>query len=1063
MKRLFILQAAVAAILVFGLVIVTGRLVQLAGPALAWDLSGRAPTTLPAPLANWLGSLKGNVDATLFVSDRSRMPSHLQDVEETTRALLEAMAAASDGRFTYRVMDPDRSGIAGARYAAARRVSPIRVRRVIDDAESQAEIWSSLVIAQPGRARRYDVLIQGIENAHLPYLGSLVAAHLRTDIPQASFALAAPAGFSEMPRFLSQHGPVVEVDVDRGAEIPADVDILFWLEPANVTPRHLASLRRFLASGRTVVLAGSPYRVEYSDAGDGDSADVRFQAQPKGDAWTRLLEPFGLQPLPDLVMDRNSSAALVMVDGRRRPVAAPFHLRNLPTFRDHRPFRTPARGGLSFVAPGPLQIDPQRVAAAGYEAHVAATTTERAWVRAMPETEFGLADLTTDLIAPKQNLMVLLTPQDPWAGRLLVLAASSPFRDGMISQSGFGHTVFLTDLARTFAHPQELIGRNVERYTPAALPALSDGGRIAWRLVIVALLPSFWLLAGMRRLGQDAGIRWQPPQILQGRRSWVGIAVPIAGFVIWLLLRGPLSGLRADATTARLHTPSPLVLAELQRISGDLDAELIQSAPSALPPDIRVAGERLVDLLHEGGVSVRTLRVDRSVSMEGVTSFEVERVRKDTSVTTRIVSALRLSGGGQSTVIPKIDEQTGRHLDFLVAAALGRLQTGHPVVSVISDLPRLSPAEALEDYQKKGLSAPQGVDVYSRAKGLLTDYGYKIRHVSTRDPSLPQHSDAILWFQPRRNSTPILTQVSDHLGKGGHAIVALQHFNIQQRQYRGTGFETVHWPQPQFQDLDRYLRLFGVEQAREVLLDRTQHHLEIDTQVNRSAVREYNAQRVALPFLIRAVHANFSAQSPITRNLGDLLFVWGNRFRFYPDAMKAADMRAEVLVTTTANAWAYEWSGGWLPAEVFDEAINPHLPGPQALALSLEGRFPPVQAIRTEDAGMQLVPQDAVARGQLLLIGSSEMFKDEHLLKPGFAHDQLLLNSVAHSVYGPELATLQSRQGAAVHGFAVVDSVSRTIWRIVVIGAGPLLLGLFAAGQQQYRRRQRQAGTGSVL
>ena len=1053
MKRLFLLQAALAAILVLGLVVVSGRLIRLAGPA-TWDVAGRNPATLPADLSRWLAA--GNrLDATLFVSQRSRMPSHLQDVEETARVLLEAMADASRGAFTYRVIDPAHSGPAGAQYAASRRVSPIRVRRVIDDAESQTEIWSSLVLSRQGQPRRNDILIQGIENAHLPHLGALVAAHLQGDTPQASFVLSAPPGFAEMPRYLSQFGPVIEIDVDATAAIPHDVDILFWIEPGRVTQRHILAVRRFLASGRTVVLAGSPYHIRYQAAGP---TDVRFRAELSGDAWSRLLEPFGLRPLPDLVMDRNAAAAPVVVDGRLRDVAAPFHLRNLPAFRDFRPFRTPARGGLSFIGAGPLQIDPLRVAAAGYEAHVAATTTERAWVQALPTGDFGVQDLPPELIAPKQNLMVLLTPQDPWTGQLLVLASSSLFRDGIVSQAGFGHTVFLADLARTFAHPEQLVRQQVDRHIPQALAPLSGAARIGWRIVVVGLIPALWLLIATSRLIADSGLRWRRPA--RSRRAWLGAVVPGSVLVLWLLVRGPLADVRLDTTAAGLHTPSPQIIAELHQAT-DLHAELVLSAPSLLPAEIRGVARRVADLLDDGGVPLRVLQLDDNDGrVPDISTFEVESVRRDTAVTTRIYSALRLQQGDRTAIIPRLDGYTGQHLDFLLAAALRQLQRGAaPVLAVVSDLPRLSPAEALEDYQKKNLSAPQGVDVYSRAKSLLSDYGYDVRHVSPRDPVLPEQADAVLWFQPRRDSTPVLTLLSQHLGGGGHAIVAMQHFNIQQRQYRGTGFETVHWPQPQFQDFDRYLQLFGVEQVREVLFDRTRHHLEIDTQVNRSAVREYDAQRVALPFLIRAIGANFASASPLTRNLGDLLFIWGNRFRFDQAVLRAADMTAEVLVTTTSHAWAYDWRGGWLPPAVLDEDANVPLAGPQALVVSLHGRFPVVDAVRTEgDAGTQLVSRGtSTERGGLTLVGSSEMFKDEHLLTPGFAHDQLLLNTVADAVHGPALATLQGRHATATRGFAVASGTVRSVWRVVVIGGGPCLLGLMALWGQRRRRRRAES------
>ena len=388
MKRTFLLQALAGAVLLFGITVYAGRLLGAAGPDAHLDLGGRHPATVPAELRRLLRGLDGELTATLFVSGRERMPSHLREVEATARALLEEMEDAAGGRFSYRVIDPGLSGPAGARYAASRRASPIRVRRVVDDAESQAEIWSSLVFSREGKPRREDVLIQGIENAHLPHLARLVAARLSAgeSAPQASFALSAPPGYGKFPRYLSQHGPVVEIDVDAGGFIPRDVDVLFWLEPRRVTRQHIAALRRFLASGRTAVLAGSAYRVRYSA---GEEGEVRFRVEGMGGAWERLLEPFGLEPVADLLMDRNAGPVTVPVDGVEGEVEAPFHLRNLPAFRDFRPFRTPARGGLSFTAASPLRVDPRRVAAAGYQAHVAATTTEHAWVRPLPRGGFG--------------------------------------------------------------------------------------------------------------------------------------------------------------------------------------------------------------------------------------------------------------------------------------------------------------------------------------------------------------------------------------------------------------------------------------------------------------------------------------------------------------------------------------------------------------------------------------------------------------------------------------------------------------------------------------------------
>ena len=971
------------------------------------------------------------------------MPSHLRDVEETARALLEEMEDAAGGRFSYRVIDPGLSGAAGARYAASRRVSPIRVRRVVDDAESQAEIWSSLVFSRQGRPRREDVLIQGMENAHLPHLARLVTARLTAgeSAPQASFALSAPPGFGKFPRYLSQHGPVIEIDVDAGGFIPGDVDVLFWLEPRRVTRRHIAGLRRFLASGRTAVLAGSAYRMGYSA---GEEGEVRFRVEGMGSAWERLLEPFGLEPVADLLMDRNSGPVPVSVGGVQREVDAPFHLRNLPAFRDFRPFRTPARGGLSFTAASPLRVDPRRVAAAGYQAHVAATTTEHARVRPLPEGEFGLEDLAADLRVPKQSLMVLLTPEDPWAGQLLVLASASLFRDEILEQPGYGHAVFARDLARTFADPERLARLRVDRGLPAGLPPLSGGARVGWRLAVAGLVPLVWGILALRTLRGGVRPGGARHRAARGPALAAGAVVAVTA-AVFLALRGPLSGLSWDLTAAGVHTPDDSVVSDLRSRAGKLRAEIVLSPRSQLPPGVRDVTDRLrEDPLRRrgpgggapsgGGPGPRGARLRGGARLAGH-----ERDHRDPQRT------------GAAPGRPLDDDPPPRPAHRRPpglpprrgpeAARRGRA----PVVTVVSDLPRLSPAEAHEDYQKKGLSAPQGVDVYARAKELLRQYGYEVRHVPLREPVFPERPGAVIWFQPRRDSTPVLTWLSRHLAGGGHAVVAMQHFNIQQRQYRGTGFGTVHWPQPQFQDFDRYLELFGVEQVREVLMDRSRHHLELDTQVNRTAaVREYDPQRVALPFLIRALGANHTRSSPMTGRLGDLLFIWGNRFRVDAGALGEAGLREQVLATTTERAWSYDWNGGFLKEETLRETGG-YLPGRQSLALTLEGRFPAVEAVETEGGGtrLQVVPADGARDGWMLLLGSSEMFKNHRLFSPGFAHDQLLLNAAAMAALGARMAELQGRASAPARGFpgAGCGCARRRPagWRLAVIGGAPAL------------------------
>jgi hypothetical protein len=1040
-RRFFALQALVAFFLVIAIVAYATRVTQTLIPGVLFDPGARHASTLSHEMRSWVQNQRVPLTATLFLSADEQMPTHLKQVGPVTRQFLAALKDAVGASMQVRIIDPDRSGAQGAAYAASARVSPIRVRQVVEDQNSETTIWSSLVLSRPGHA---DVLMQGIEAEHLPHLQQWVLSHLLSTTRSPRFAVDLPKGYQQLAAHLAQHGPVYDASFTDSAMLPPDADLFVWVQPSQVTDAHIARLRSFLASGRSVVLAGSPYAIVHEDT-------TRFHAVDNGPAWANLLRAFGLFPVPDLLMDRNDGPVRVtMAGGEKVEIRAPYHLRNLPAFRDFRPLSVQARGGLAFAGAGALQIDTERLQGDGWQAHVAATTTQFATVNEIPMGSTPIDSLSQDLRVPKQNLMVLLTSHDPWAGQMLVLSAPTPFADMSLSQPGYGHGVFVRDLVRALANDDRLVQIDVHRQAAQAIAPTSSGERFLWRLLVIAGVPAVWLWVALRRLRKQGEVQFHLPRMNTSQLA------PALLLVLAWFAASPLNHWRIDLTADNRHSLTEAAIEALESIP-ELQLDLILSSAANLPPRLKRVIAQLQNALATADVELTVHTLDGTSSKAqqwtaaGIRPFAVQRVAHDTSRVARVISGLSLKNGQRQTVIPRLDEQTIPHLDFLLVSALERLQQGHrPKLTVVSDLPRLSPAEALEDFQKKGLSAPRGVDVYSQAKQMLEDYGYQIQHVSLREPQFPADSDAVLWFQPRRDASSITASFSQHLAQGGRAVVALQHYNIQQRQYRGAGFATVHWPQPQFQDLQRYLEIIGIDQPREVLMDRSQHALQLDTQVNRSATREYNAQQVALPFLLRVVAKQQASGDQLTRRLGDLLFIWGNRFHV-TDAMRG--LQVDTLVTTSDHAWAYDWRGGWLPPESFEPAS--YLPGAQPLVVRLRGRFPAVRAAR-DSSGARVFETTATTQseGQLVLIGSSEMFKDPHLRRPPFAHDQLLLNAVADAVYDDDLLRLQARTGGTHRGFQPPDQADRTAWRLAVTGLGPGLFGLLGLWRWGRRRWQ---------
>src|SRR6185503_17176335 len=159
--------------------------------------------------------------------------------------------------------------------------------------------------------------------------------------------------------------------------------------------------------------------------------------------------------------------------------------------------------------------------------------------------------------------------------------------------------------------------------------------------------------------------------------------------------------------------------------------------------------------------------------------------------------ALRLARGGREVVLAFPSARAFERTEFRLAFALERLGgRAAPKVAFASDVPRLSAAEAYE-YQKQGLFAPSGTDVFALARASLARNDLEVEHVNPRAPVMPEKSDVLVWLQPRRSIEPMMDVAIRHLVGGGKVVIAAQHFKLLSQQFRGAdAFAPKLWPQP---------------------------------------------------------------------------------------------------------------------------------------------------------------------------------------------------------------------------------------------------------------------------
>ncbi len=1038
-----------------------------------------------------LASLSEPVFVTYFASPADQMPSSMRQVERRVTDLLEALRAESPGRFDFQIVDPDtQPELAG--FAARRRVAPYRVKSVTRDAYSEETVWSSLSIALGDRP---EALLNGIGPESLPRLQATLVSWLDQlqEPRRARILLAGPDGFEELEDMLAERGEVIRVYPERGESL-SDADLFVWIQPRGASDEELASLDRFVEGGGSVFLAFQrlvlgPQSLVPVEGGAESSSPALVVSPNEGAA--AVLEHFGLEPVRGLVLDETCDS--VSFEGK--DARAPFVVRCIAPNQDFHVFKGQPNGTLLFAAPTPLALDDARLRSRGWNAAVLATTSDTTSIVDEPaQAPLAFSEMEQALRAeenavPKQPLLVALSHDDPWRGRVVVAGSTTPFENGLLHREHVAHPRLVDTILDELLSSERLVIANARIERPDPLPPLSLGERFVARALGVFAIPLLWALSALIAGGRGARAQLAARQ-RRALRPALGLALPfvlaaLTGFHPW----------RIDATAEdrNLIGPETRSIAARAGELGLIEVELVFSNRSELPPFHRSAHPRLEALLAElerAGAKLDVRRIvptdlgpegRRLLESRGIRSHESATADGDVTTVRRFFAAVALHRSGAEEVLAFPDERSFETLEYRLALALWILNGGKkPHVAFASDAPRLSAAEAYEEYQQRGLFAPKGSDVYSLAREVLRGAQVRVSHVNPRDPKLPEDIDVLVWLQPRRSIEPMIDAFVRFLVAGGRAMLAAQHFNIESLQHRGTDFELVYWPQPQSPDVEYlYFPELGIQLVREVLFDELATPITTETKIRgRHAGRDFERQTSALPFLIRAAAANFDSSALATRNLGDQAFVWANHLAWDETRLASLGIRARTLITTSERSWTFPWKAGWIPEEVLagppaGSDGRPAFRGRLPLAVLFEGAFPapakplvmPFNAPATSDAqaGGDPAPEESQAPdsehpvtehaaaaeaatawpesepGQLLFLGCSELFKNQRILDPDFRGDQLLWNAVLSLALEPDLARIATRR-VALGGFGYVPPERRLFLRLAVVGSGPLLL-----------------------
>lgn len=1051
-----------------------------------------------------LRSLKDKVFLTYFASPRQVMPSHMRDIERNVSDLFAALKEASGGMLDYQIIDPHRSRDL-ERYASNRKISRIRVRSVARDAYSENTVWSGVSISYGAHP---PAIVNGIElPEHVERLQSFIINHLnQMESPRLPVvAVAAPNGaakYKEMIAALAEpdkntkkiRAKVATFDFKPGANIPDDVDILFWMEPGTADPRQIRELNLFLQKGRCAVVAGSEM------AGDilADANGLSVKIKKTGVDSAPLLSEFGLLPVRELVLDQSS---LEYTGGQsNEKTGVPNVHRVIGYNQDFRTMRGQPNGNLLFDTPTCMQTDAARLAERRWNADLLVTSSDKSWIMPLRDGPVAVRDLVPEKgeIVAKQPLIVGLRHDSPFHGSIVFSGSETPFVDGWHLREGTAHWRLLRVLIDTLGSDERLVQNQTGLGRFAPVPELAAGEKLFWRIICLMIAPVVFIIFAIARGAiQWGGAADRVPSARRGPLPGIVLrlaACMVAAGVLVAVVRA--AAYRVDLTDEKINLLSQESGSIASRQREPVKVELYFSSNEHLPPALRPHVGRVLDVLREfrrAGAKLQIEAVDTDnldaaararLEGSGIAPVKLTVRDEESTVTKTVYSAMRMSRGGRTETLLFPGIISFENIEFRIAFALVRLDTGRrPHIGFASDVPRLTPAEDW-DFQQQQLLAPKGADVYSVARDILRGCDFKVTHINPREPVLPPDIDLLIWFQPRRDICKMIEETSKYLNGGGRVLLAAQHFNMQSRQYRGRSFDIVYWPQPQFNDVDMfYYPDLGIRMVNEVLFDNLKTRMALDAQVFRSAVKEYKPMESALPFLVRAAGANFADGSLITKNLGDQALLFSSFIEWDEARLNELGITAKPLIFTSAQSWSYAWKGGWIPngSKDYDywDLLNwpperkpkPESPDDAAAGTSLmpkadvvwnlkprvpmavlfEGRFPVSGPLALQNLYPQggaeskpapLKPDPNAKPGSLLMVGCSEAFKNYRILHKEFRADHFLINAAAALSLDPGLAGIATRRPVA-RGFELSDPEARARWRGVVVAGFPAILFIF--------------------
>jgi len=523
-----------------------------------FDLTENKIYTISPGTKRVLEKLKVPISVVYYCSSKEKMPTAMKEMSRDVRDILDELAKLSP-KFTYRIVDPDNLSEKEREELRRKGIQPFNTQTIEKDALNIKRVYSAIQLSYLDKrdeiipqvlpdtlgSLEYEI-VSKIFRLTLDKKPKVVVIAPMEQIPLQTALMYQRLGqpvpppvdhYKMLQELLRSQGyQVVRQEIKKDSPLPEDADCVLVFGPQEFNRRQLYELRRFLSSGKPMLLAFQQYRYRYSNGDDGITAT----AEKLPNNLNELIRDLGVTVSDKMLFDKRSVVLSVESTTQvglftalvRTPVKFPMQIEVLPDTMNQDISITSNLSGLLYLWGSSLELDDDKIIKNGLDMTMLFETSPKSWVRPYHPGSLTKEDITPDPSSFRQRPLAILLKgafsnpfgksgvpkwpnedtnatkegtkikdaskketSSPRPSRLMVMGSNEMFSDSTLTALSNGPLIL--NCVDVFCLGDELIDIRSKNQIQRLIKEVEPRERLFWKAFTILFIPVLWTAFGL--------------------------------------------------------------------------------------------------------------------------------------------------------------------------------------------------------------------------------------------------------------------------------------------------------------------------------------------------------------------------------------------------------------------------------------------------------------------------------------------------------------------------------------------------------------------------------------